>query len=282
MTANRFGGMWTASKLAVLREYIGFYATALKSQPFQLVYIDAFAGTGRCHISVGEGRREIIDGSAKIALDSAPTFSRYHFIERKKKHQLELQALIDGHSNGSRARLHPGSAEDMLPPILLGYDWARHRGVLFLDPFGLQCSWALLKRIAETRALDVFFLLSLAGLYRQAAVNVNDIDEGKASTLTRMLGTDEWRAALYKRQVSEPDLFGYTVETTTRERGYQGVLDFATKRLRSLFPYVAEPNLLGVANGAPLFALYFAIANPAPAAIGLASRVSKDILSKLR
>ena len=48
--AHRFGGRWTADKLQVLREYVHFYTTALSGQTFKLVYIDAFAGTGRCHI----------------------------------------------------------------------------------------------------------------------------------------------------------------------------------------------------------------------------------------
>lgn len=278
VTANRFGGFWTELKLQVLREYLGFYTQALKAQPFQLVYIDAFAGTGRCHVKASNGDGRTIDGSARIALDCSPPFARYHFIEQKRKHVDELRALIAVHPNGGRATLTAHSASDMLPPLLTGYDWTKTRGVLFLDPFGLQCDWSLLQRIANTRALDVFFLVSLSGLYRQAAVNARDIDHGKAAKLTAFLGTPDWRSAIYTRE--QGDLFD--APSVSRAQGWQDILRFTTERLRMLFPYVSDPSVLGTANGAPLFALYFAVANPAKPALGLASRVSREILSKLR
>ena len=73
-TEHRFGGPWTELKLRVLREYLHFYTQALKSQPFKLLYIDAFAGTGERTVSdehqsslfVSERR---LRGSAQIALE---------------------------------------------------------------------------------------------------------------------------------------------------------------------------------------------------------------------
>jgi len=43
---QKFGGDWTQEKLARIRSYLGAYTTVLKKQPFKLIYIDAFAGTG--------------------------------------------------------------------------------------------------------------------------------------------------------------------------------------------------------------------------------------------
>jgi three-Cys-motif partner protein len=275
---HRFGGAWTADKLQVLRDYLAFYTQALKNKKFRLVYIDSFAGTGRCQIRAGTNGERLIDGSAKIALDCAPAFHRYHFIESNKKHAAALAELIAQHPNGSSATLGERSAADLLPFILHGYDWKATRGVLFLDPYGLQCTWKMIERVADTKALDVFFLVSLSGLFRQAAVNSDRVDDGKAAALTNFLGTDGWREALYTQE--QGGLFDGP--TITREPGYEGMLQFTTQRLQSVFPYVSEPRLLGQAKGAPLFALYFAVANPSPVALGLAARVSRDILSKLR
>lgn len=277
-TSNRFGGAWTEQKLVLLRKYLQFYTQALKDQSFKLVYIDTFAGTGRCQIRSDAGDR-VIDGSAKIALDCSPPFSRYHFIEKKQAHAEELAALIRTHPNRERvAPLGKHDAADLLPFILQGYNWTSTRGVLFLDPYGLQCTWQMLQRIAATEALDVFFLVSLSGLFRQAAIDQRDVDDGKAAVLTRFLGTDQWRDALYVNE--QPDLFGGD-SMVTRDRGYAAILQFTTKRLRDAFPYVSEPRLLHRRKGPPLFALYFAVSNPSEKALGLASRVSRDILSKL-
>ena len=43
---QQFGGNWTDEKLDRLRQYLAAYQQALKEQPFERYYIDAFAGTG--------------------------------------------------------------------------------------------------------------------------------------------------------------------------------------------------------------------------------------------
>lgn len=275
-TRNQFGGAWTQEKLQGLQKYLAFYTQALKTQGFRLVYIDSFAGTGRCHIQTAAGG-QVIDGSAKIALDCSPSFASYHFIEKKKAHADELAALIASHPNGERATLTTESAADVLPELLKKYPWRSTRGVLFLDPYGLQCSWSMLEAIAATRALDVFFLVSLSGLFRQAAVDERAVDSGKAAALTRFLGTDAWREALYVNR--QDDLFGGDPKVT-RDKGYEAILKFTRERLTEAFPYVGEPVLLRGRNGVPLFALFFMVSNPDHKAVALASRVSRDILHR--
>ena len=278
MTANAFGGRWTSEKLDILQDYLGFYTTALRKQSFDLVYIDTFAGTGRCKIRDGTGGSMIIAGSASIAL-ATPGFDAYQFVEADPVHLVELQELVANHPNGRRAKIANRKAADVLQAILDSYDWRKTRGVLFLDPYGLQCTWEMLERIRATEALDVFFLVNLAGLFRQAARDAANIDESKAAILTAFLGTAKWRDALYTR--AQDDMFNDDPQIT-RAAGWQGILDFTTKRLQELFPYVAPPRLLGGHRGPPLFALYFAVTNPNPAAMGLAAKVSRDIFKKLR
>ena len=55
----------------------------------------------------------------------------------------------------------------------------------------------MVREIAATKALDVFFLVSISGLTRQAARDASNIDEDKAAALDRFLGTPDWRTALY-------------------------------------------------------------------------------------
>lgn len=281
MTANRFGGRWTIDKLDVLQRYLDFYTRALATQPsaerpFKLVYIDAFAGTGRCAIK-RPGGTDVIPGSAKIALDNPQPFSAYHFIERKPKHFAELQALVGTHPLASRAQLHKGSADESMGQILNAYDWRSHRGVLFLDPFGLQCSWPMLQRIQQTRALDVFFLLSVSGLFRNASIDAAAVDPGKREAISRVLGTEDWMTAWYKRE--QYDIWGGS--SITRDPGWSEIVQFATDRLKLLFPEVLAPRLLRSGDGPPLFALYLAVSNPAAPARRLAARVGREILSQL-
>ena len=63
------GGKWTIEKLDILERYLDAYTTALKNQPFKLMYIDAFAGTGEISLrKEDEDARYFIEGSARRAL----------------------------------------------------------------------------------------------------------------------------------------------------------------------------------------------------------------------
>ena len=68
-----------------------------------------------------------------------------------------------------------GDARKHLSEILSRHNWKKVRGVLFLDPYGLQCTWDMVKDVAKTQALDVFFLVSVSGLTRQAATSAAKI-----------------------------------------------------------------------------------------------------------
>jgi len=61
-----------------------------------------------------------------------------------------LAQLIASHSNGTRATLGARGAQDLLPSILSGQNWNSTRGVLFLNPYGLQCTWKMVEDVAAT------------------------------------------------------------------------------------------------------------------------------------
>ena len=129
-----FGGPWTEEKLAILKKYLDAYTTALKNQPFRLIYIDAFAGTGEVELtSVDEGKKEFIEGSAKIAVDvDGKPFDEYIFIEKDQDRCIQLNSL-KGANQCKNIQIENEDANDFLQN--LQKDWRRYRGVLFLDPF---------------------------------------------------------------------------------------------------------------------------------------------------
>jgi three-Cys-motif partner protein len=279
MSSHKFGGLWTAQKLDILKEYLGFFATALEGK-FKLVYIDTFAGTGKCTIKTGEMGHETIEGSAAIALSTPRPFDEYFFIEQRQKHVRALEELKASHPNGHRATITHGDARHHLTGVLAQHDWSASRGVLFLDPYGLQCTWDMVRAVASTKALDVFFLVSVSGLSRQAATAAARIDAGKATALDRFLGTPDWRIALYKPPATG-DLFDDEPQLT-RDRGADAIIQFVQERMETTFPLVKPPVILRTRNGAPLYALFFAVSNPSQQARKLADKVVTTILNKLR
>lgn len=280
---HSFGGLWTLSKLEALEKYLVAFNTALSRQNFTRIYIDGFAGTGRCDITV-DGEKTSVDGSARRALGVNPPFHKFCFIELKAKKLAALKALEAEFSSKSIDVIRD-DANAALKALCEKYDWRSTRAVLFLDPYGLHVEWATLEAIAKTGAIDVWYLFPYSGLYRQAAKNADALDSNKEDSITRILGTDEWRQEFYSPQ-RQSDLFG-NESGDAREADHHDILKYVSKRLKGLFPAVTEPKILYQAgdsktpSGAPLFALYFAASNPKPNAYGLAIRIAKDVLSKL-
>jgi three-Cys-motif partner protein len=74
VAGTAFGGPWTLQKLEILERYLDSYTTALKNQPFQLIYVDAFAGEGSFRLNAEFYQtdysefRELYSGSSRIAL----------------------------------------------------------------------------------------------------------------------------------------------------------------------------------------------------------------------
>lgn len=274
-----FGAKHTQVKLTALKKYLPAYTTALKDQPFKLSYIDAFAGTGTCLIKTGADRKIRIPGSAQIALECRPPFDRAVFIESRKRHAEALRRLKDRES-GRAIDIIQGDANAVLPSVLSRLERAKDRAVVFLDPYGMAVDWTTLQAIRRSELADVWYLFPLSGLYRQAANSAALVDEGKATRLTRMLGTDRWRTEFYK---ADPQLGLFGSPDDIRDVDVDQMSNWVTKRLEALFPKVLPPKILyqtmpSGARGAPLFSLYFAMSNPSPKAWALASRLASHVL----
>jgi three-Cys-motif partner protein len=104
---HQFGGKWTTEKLERIAKYLHAYCTIMTKQVFfRFAYIDAFAGTSyRTQMSsevqgellfpefADRGTRRFLEGSARIALQVTPRFSKYIFIEKELARCNELNKL---------------------------------------------------------------------------------------------------------------------------------------------------------------------------------------------
>ena len=267
---HEFGGPWTLLKVDVLKDYLNFYTTALKNTPFKLAYIDAFAGSGE-FVTKGGDHTTPHEGSAQIALNNDPPFDNYYFIENDEKHFNSLKKLCA--KSNKNIKLYFADANETVLQLCNSINWKKTRAVMFLDPYGLEVDWNTLEAIAKTKAIDLWYLFSISGLYRQAARNYAAVDEHKAAIIDKCLGTTEWRDAFYK-EASQMVLFGNAKTERTAE--VDDLLKYVQEdRLSSIFAKVTEPLILP-RTGAPLFALFLAVSNPK--AVDLSMKVANHIL----
>lgn len=272
---DTYGGPWTEIKLEAVKRYLKFYCQALKNQHFDLIYIDVCAGSGKCQIPEGDGQT-LIDGSAKIALDTDPGFQEFHFIEEDPINYQELQNLSQSYPDRN-INLHNEDANAAISSICNQIDWKRNRAVIFIDPYGLEIKWPLIETIAKTKAMDMWYFFPLSGIYRQAARKLVAVDEGKEKILTEVLGTSEWKNAFYEQTI-QSDFF-VVGESMERTAEVNDIVQFIKEeRLGKTFSAVRGPRLLPDSGGPKRFALFFAVANPSKRAIQISTNVADYIL----
>ncbi|MEX2374359.1 MAG: three-Cys-motif partner protein TcmP [Dehalococcoidia bacterium] len=280
----------TKDKLSRLEQYLQQYSLALKEQKFARIYIDAFAGSGhrtevRPALPLFGAEPEEVNtpGSARIALGINPPFHTVALIEEDPERAAQLEKLKDEFPD-RKIVVRQGDANDWVKALCRNVPWHKKqasilgmRGVVFLDPFGMEVDWSTVEAIAETRALDCWYFFPLSGLYRNAPHDPRKLDASKEAALDRVLGTPTWRAEWYKSQ-TQRTMFETEAEATERA-DVDAIEAFVAQRLRTVFKgTVMEPVRLRHNGGAPMASLFFAVSNPSGPAVGLAQRIASYIL----
>ena len=271
---NQFGGAWTEEKLDILEGYLDAYTMALKNQPFELVYVDAFAGTGWIESGNEENYGIPIMGSAGRALGvTHRSFDRVVLVDHdseKCDHLREMRHYYPGRTidvqcedaNVFLRRLHRGT---------YGRTW---RGVLFLDPFGVELEWSTVEHIAGLEKLDMWLLFPSSAIGRMLPLSRDPdaVEPQWANRLNAVFGSDSWRR-LYSPS-DQRSLFG--TEEIHRDSGVDGLRSIYKGQLQELFGdrFLERSRTLKNRKNSPLFELLFCVGSPNPQAIGIAKRIA--------
>ena len=272
-----YGGPWTVQKLEILRKYLNAYTTALKNQPFHLMYVDAFAGTGEVPLEDG---RIIIEGSASIAanVDNKP-FDKLIFVEKDADQCASLSELRNEHDLRN-IQVICDDANDYLRDLCTNWPSAypNWRGVLFLDPFATQVEWATLKAVAGTEALDTWILFPVSGISRILPRNKqpDEISDAWKSALGKIFGDESWRD-LY-RPSQQPNFFGD--ESYTRDPGVDGIIRIYKSKLQEISGtrLLAKSHRFTNSQNARIFELIFFAGHPQGRAI--AHRIAEHLMKE--
>ena len=288
-----FGGDWTRHKLRVLRGYLDTFTTALKNQPFNLVYIDAFAGEG---IWVSEDG-ERFDGSPLIALDVMDSpFHQLWFNDSNVDAVAALKSRVERrYTNRSGIYFSNEEAEVFIENVTKTTSRTRNRarGVLFVDPFNTAgWSWRAMEAVASTRVLDALILFPAGATWRQMP-KLRDADTPHPfeRNLTRYFGDQSWKYAYDANKVSEliqrhglddgaqDTLQGLGIEARSE---HEYIAYIYKEKLESVFGAVyMQPVRLDVTRQ-PYFELIFAVSNPSQTAQRLAMRVFSGVVRSLK
>lgn len=285
-----FGGPWTQTKLECVRKYMHAYRQALKNQPFELEYVDGFAGNGELALPALPSAQEAVlfdteirdaseyrAGSAKLALEVEPAFHRYLFVETRAKNVRQLDELCAAYPDrASSCRVVRGDANEVITEYCRG-PWAGRRALVFLDPFGAQVEWPTVEALGATKAVDLWYLFPLSGVLRMARKD-GSIPDDWADRLDTLFGTRQWAEEFY-RPSHQLSLFDGEPAGLERTINPDRLRQFIMGRVQTVF-YAVSPNsrILYGSKGSPLFLLVFAAANEAGAELAL--KIANHVLAR--
>ena len=270
-------GPWAQEKLTCLRKYLEAYTTILRKQKWcnRYFYIDAFAGPGTLRVrqqhddpdplplfddasSVPDdvGARYYIAGSPRVALEIEHPFTDYVFVEKDEDRLRQLVALEKQHKSRTRVHLRNSDCNSYLLG-LIGSDakrWTKNRGVVFLDPFGMQVPWNTVEAIGRTEAIEVIINFPMGMAIQRLLKRSGEFTEPQRKRLDAFFGTSDWFDLLYR---PDTDLLGKRVivkDTKSADK----LVKWYRDRLRDAFGYVSAAREVRSQTGHPLYYLIFA------------------------
>jgi three-Cys-motif partner protein len=261
----------------------------MNRQNFRFAYIDAFAGTGYRTLEqhqkplakifpeiFEQDSQQFLDGSARIALQVRPRFTKYIFIERDIDRIVELQKLkSDFKELRDDIVVIQANANSYLQDLCLNRRWSKNRAVLFLDPFGMQVTWDTIAAIAATKAIDLWLLFPIGAVNRLLPRNAQ-ISAAWRKTLDRMFGSSDWYEVFYRTR-KFTNVFGGQQMTTIKLADFNLIGEYFVKRLSAVFAGVAQnPLPLLNSRNSPLYLLCFAAGNPRGSTTAI--KIAQDIL----
>ena len=286
-TNENFGGKWTVEKLEILTKYLKAYTTAMKKIKFTLAYVDAFAGSGELSYR-SEDSLELLDdvegfyqGSARLAIEiQDKPFDKLVFVEIDNERLKKLTDLRSRHTHRCIDVVNQDANE-----YIRSIDWMtpRHRGVLFLDPFGVEVAWATIEAIAGFEAFDTWILFPTSAISRLLNKTIiGDIMDHKfAPILTKIFRDERWKQ-LYEKSVSTDILSNVSQEVHTRSSGVEQILGLYKDRLRELFGnrFLENSRALYNSKNSRLFEFIFCAGSPSQRAIETSHRIAGHIIKK--
>jgi three-Cys-motif partner protein len=283
-----FGGSHTERKLDVLTKYLAAYVNVMKNwRQFELHYIDGFAGSGA---SEAKGNQDelldpglfetgrITQGSPLRALGIDPPFDRYLFIDENEANVASLRNAIAAHKNGNRADVALGDANEAISEFCKKIKHRQNaRAVVFLDPFGRSVRWETVINLANTKKVDLWYLVPVHAISRQVT------DKGEflpsADKTDMMWGSQSWRELAVRKVDTANDLFGQVDDRLEKIARAKQFSEMFRDHLREAFDGRVADVYLPLGRGRlHEFSLMFACANPSANAFQAALRIATHIL----
>lgn len=262
--AMRAWQYWTENKLQILRDYVPAFNTASKRSTDRL-YFDLMAGEPM-NVSAVTGAH--IDGSARIAMDAEPGFTRLFFGEKDARRETELrQDLTARYPGDDRWKLYQGDSNVTVHQMLADASpWRWAPTFAFVDQQAAESTWGTLTALAGFRKgqikAELWVLTSPAMIARGVKGTRGSEFEAR---VTAFYGTEDWKRIAAARDEG----------ILTPEEYRDEMVNLLRWRLESDLGYAITFRIpMRMTNGTALYDMVFATDHP------VGEKIMKSLYSK--
>ena len=136
----------------MLAAYLERFTTASKRSP-RTLYLDLFAGEDR---NLSRTTGEEISGSPRVALDTAPPFTKLVFFELPAQ-AARLEAELRAAYSGRDFEVVPGDCNEQVQPVLERLsrdDWNWAPTFVLVDQQAAEIRWSTLEQLSRFKRTD--------------------------------------------------------------------------------------------------------------------------------
>ena len=236
MAKKTFGlaiGKHSEIKLLCIQRYLSVYSNIMAhSNSYKDYYfIDGFASTGSCK---SKGTQNIVHGSAIIALNIEPSFTKYFFIELNQKKARELEGLKTKYPTKS-IKIFQGDCNVKIDETLKEIK-SNVPFIALLDPQAGDLYWDTIVKIAQKNKAELFinFPFGMAINRYMPLVDGKNVDAEMELKLNKIFDSEAWKLIYGERKKR-------TISSAVARDKY---LDIYLQGLKALsFKYYAVKNL---------------------------------------
>ena len=221
-------GIWGEEKYNTLKCFDDIFSEGMKKKMDQRVYIDLFAGAGRAKIR--ESKR-IVATSATIALSVNTPFDKYIFCERDKQNMDALKRRVERDYPCANVAYLLGDCNKMLDRIIS--EIPKGRNVLsfcFVDPFGINIDFNIIRELSTNRAMDFLILLAIGMDANRNKKLYSTIENEK---IDRFLGINNWRER-FNESINNNNFRRFLMKEYSNQMERIGYLKTPLKRMKAV------------------------------------------------
>lgn len=155
-------GLWAVGKLYYIKRYCEIFNAAMKDKWPMRMYVDLFAGSGKCLI---EATGKEIDGSALTALRCKVPFTHYFFNDVEVSAIECLKRRVSALQTERSVEYFAKDCNVVVEDLLSRFP-ANSLGFCFIDPLSWQVKFDSVRRLTQNRRMDIAVTFHVGGMKR--------------------------------------------------------------------------------------------------------------------